>query len=208
VRYIDSHGLVSKIASDEIILDTTLPTASMNINEDASYTGTNEVILHLECWDANGIRTLVGCNDQWFSEPIDLEVGKAQVQWDLSADKDGEAWVYVSVTEEENSGVAVVNSSKDEPIVLDLVLVNEVGTEVATGELEVSPGGQVARYVDEPTLLGEYFNSIDGKFKGTLNLLGRDGRKSSVVGLIQNRTTGALIAVRASGKVFSPGSRN
>jgi hypothetical protein len=112
--------------------------------------------------------------------------------------------VYVSVTSAENSGVAIVNTGKEELVRLELILVDETGEEVDRTMLELFPGQHLSRFVDDFELMGDYFEKVSGDFRGTLNISVDEGKEVSVVGLLQNRTSGALIAVEASEKAFSP----
>ncbi len=62
---------------------------------------------------------------------------------------------------------------------------------------------QFALFVDDADLFQTYFRVHPEDLHGTLNLQVRDSRKVAVVGLIQKRATGALIAVATGGKGFT-----
>ncbi len=79
-----------------------------------------------------------------------------------------------------------------------MTLVDQQGIPVAEQQLELQPGQQLARFADEPEMFKTYFAAHPGEFKGTLNVRVRQDRPVGLMGLIQRRDTGALIAV-ASG---------
>jgi hypothetical protein len=112
--------------------------------------------------------------------------------------------VYVSVTSEEDTGIAAFNPDSEEPVRLDLYLLDELGTQVATAELTLQPMQQKALFVTEADLFQSYFDSHQHDFCGTLNIHARDERTFSVLGLILKRDSGALVAVSASAKAFKP----
>jgi hypothetical protein len=55
VQYKDAAGNISSNATDSIILDTTVPTGSITINSNATYTNSTTVTLNLNAADLNGI---------------------------------------------------------------------------------------------------------------------------------------------------------
>ncbi|MEW5760062.1 MAG: LamG domain-containing protein, partial [Candidatus Thermoplasmatota archaeon] len=85
------HGVLSSIVSDDIKLDTTLPTGSISINDGARYTNKNSVTLKLSANDANGIASMSFSDDgiNWLSEPY-----KSSKAYTLPG-IDGEKEVYV-----------------------------------------------------------------------------------------------------------------
>jgi hypothetical protein len=62
-KYRDRAGNVSDVYSDSIILDTTLPTGSLIINDQATYVTTTLVTLDLTASDANGVTQMRFSND-------------------------------------------------------------------------------------------------------------------------------------------------
>lgn len=106
--------------------------------------------------------------------------------------------VYVSVTADENTGVGLYNPDLLNPIIMDLVLMDDEGDELAQADMTMDPGQQLARFVDEAELFQAYFNANPGECKGTLNITVRDGNSACIMGIIQKRATGAMIAVLPS----------
>ena len=108
---------------------------------------------------------------------------------------------YVNVTTDENTGVALHNPHKTESITVDLVLVD--GEEQARRQLTLGPLEQLVGFVDEEELFADFLQSLNGEFNGTLNVYAT-GSGVSMLGLIQKRATGALIAVSATQNAFTP----
>ena len=108
---------------------------------------------------------------------------------------------YVSVTADENTGVALYNPNRTEAVTVDLVLVD--GNEQARKRASLGPLEQLVAFVDEEALFGEFLESVEGSFRGTLNVSAAE-HGVSVLGLIQKRATGALIEVSTSPAVFIP----
>lgn len=107
---------------------------------------------------------------------------------------------YVSFTEKENSGVGIYNPGRD-VLPLQLILLDQQGEEEVSRTLFLDPGRQLLSFIDEPSLFANYFAEVDS-FKGTLNVSSSGGEKFGLIGLIQNRSTGALIAVKVSKSAF------
>lgn len=105
---------------------------------------------------------------------------------------------YVSVTTDENTGIALYNPDSENPVVVRLILFDGQGLEQARRDLTVQPSSQLTRFLDEEGLLGDYFEAHPGVFKGTLSLIVVEGSEVPVIGLLQNRSTGALFAVPIS----------
>ena len=108
---------------------------------------------------------------------------------------------YVSVTAEENTGVALHNPHNTASVTVDLILVS--GEEQARKQLTLGPLEQLVALIDEEALFRDFLESVDGVFKGTLNVHAT-GDGVSILGLIQKRATGALIAVSATEDAFTP----
>ena len=89
-------------------------------------------------------------------------------------------------------------------MILDLILLDESGNEVKRTVLEVFPGQQVARFVDDAGLMESYFGTVEEQFRGTLKVFARDASRISLIGLLQDRTTGAQMAVGSSNEALNP----
>ena len=112
--------------------------------------------------------------------------------------------IYVSQTADERTGVAIYNPDRVNPATLDLYLVDAAGGQQASIQLALSPGQQISQFVDEASLFQAYFAANPGDFRGTLNIRARSMRRVSVIGLLQDRTSGALVAVSPGLDAFSP----
>ncbi len=71
-------------------------------------------------------------------------------------------------------------------------------------QLALAPGQQVAGFVDEPLFFDAFFGTSPGDFQGTFNVVTQNSRPISVLGLLQDRTTGVPIAVSGSLNAFKP----
>lgn len=89
-------------------------------------------------------------------------------------------------------------------VTIDAYLVDSNGQLDATREITVEPGQQIVGFIDEVALFVDYFSTHPTKYNGTLNLIARGGGEVSVVGLLQKKRTGALVAVSTSGKAYVP----
>ncbi len=110
----------------------------------------------------------------------------------------------MSQTTDERAGVAIYNPDRVNSATLDLYLLDAAGAQQASVQLALSPGQQIAQFVDESSLFQAYFSANPGDFQGTLNLQARSNRRVSVIGLLQNRASGALVAVSTALDAFSP----
>jgi hypothetical protein len=110
VKFEDIHGLLSAPVSDDIILDTTDPTGSIEIDGGAAYTGSNEVTLSLSYSDKNGLTSIEVSNDAGFSDPQSLAGFVEDLEWDLGMSSDGTAWVYLRLVDPVGNEL-VVNAS-------------------------------------------------------------------------------------------------
>jgi len=106
--------------------------------------------------------------------------------------------VYLSVTSQENTGIAVFNPNITSAITLDLALIDDQGVEQAQATMNLAGGQQLARLADEPELFQAFFNGITGDWKGTLRITVRNQKTACIMGIIQKRATGAMIAVSGS----------
>ncbi len=113
--------------------------------------------------------------------------------------------VYVSRTSLENTGIAIFYAGYtslfgDFPTTIDVTLLDDGGNTVSEATLEMEPGQQRSLFVDE--MFKTYFDSHPGDFRGTLSVRGRPVcGLIHVLGLIQKRADGALIAVPTSSMV-------
>ena len=113
--------------------------------------------------------------------------------------------IFVSVDQEENTGVAMYNPSPDATARLSLILLDSLGVEIARQEdLELLPGQQLVGFVDGVELFQNYFDANPEDFQGTLNVSVSTGPDIALIGLLQKRATGALIVVAASSTSFGP----
>lgn len=110
--------------------------------------------------------------------------------------------VYTSVTDDENTGVALYNPG---PLAatLDIFLVNDAGTEIASRQITLEKGQQIAVFVNEQLLFQSFFEQMSMvSFHGTVNILARSDGQVSALGLIQHRATGALMSIPAGPEAF------
>ena len=113
--------------------------------------------------------------------------------------------IYVSVDQEENTGVAMYNPDPDATARLTLILLDSSGDEMVRQEdLELLPGEQLVGFVDGVELFQNYFEANPDDFRGTLNVSVSSGPDVALIGLLQKKVTGALIAVAASSTSFEP----
>jgi hypothetical protein len=112
--------------------------------------------------------------------------------------------VYVSVTERENTGMAVYNPN-DDPVTLDLILLDNQGIQETTAEVTLQPGEQESRFlaVTADAVMKTFFDQ-NPDFQGTLNIQVRGGNTVALLGLIQKVSSRALLAVPVSAKAFLP----
>lgn len=108
---------------------------------------------------------------------------------------------FVSINSTENTGVAILNSDTETASMLELTLVRN-GQAQATAQLEVPQGRQIVGFVDEDSFFKAFFDANPGDFTGTLNIHVLTGPAVAVMGLMQKRSSGALIAVSTSDKAF------
>ena len=110
--------------------------------------------------------------------------------------------MYVSLTAEENTGVPPLHNPHNiASVTVDLILVSR--EEQARKQLTLGTLEQFVAFIDEEALFRDFLESVDGVFKGTLNVHAT-GDGVSILGLIQKRATGALIAVSTTENAFTP----
>jgi hypothetical protein len=131
----DSTGLVSKVISDSIILDTTAPNGTVAIKAGAPMTTFLETVLSLSATDANGIDKMRVGNDANFTGS-EWKTYAAVADWTLEMG-DGVKMVYVQY--KDKAGNTAVFS---DDIILD--------TEAPTGSMMINSGDEITmdRYVD------------------------------------------------------------
>jgi hypothetical protein len=112
--------------------------------------------------------------------------------------------IYVSVSAQENTGVALYNPDKENTVSVNAILVDSSGIERATRLLGIEPGRQRLSFVHETDLFSDYFSEHPESFTGTLNLIVEGEGSVSVLGLLQKRQTDALIAVAGSEHAYNP----
>ena len=111
---------------------------------------------------------------------------------------------YISVNLEESSGIAAYNPDGSNAVLVDMTLLDATGAEMAMGQLTLQPNEQLTRFVDEPgELFPDFFAANPEPFTGTLNFNVVEGG-IAVLGLIQKRAGGQLIAVGTSSQDFLP----
>jgi len=103
--------------------------------------------------------------------------------------------VYVSVSSQENTGVAWFNPSAVAQSRLRVSLYDKGGAQRATAEVTLNPKQHSARFADDATLFKTFFQQNPAAFTGTLGIQVLSGSPIAVTGLIQKRATGALISV-------------
>ncbi|GAB4239135.1 MAG: hypothetical protein Kow00109_13860 [Acidobacteriota bacterium] len=103
--------------------------------------------------------------------------------------------LFVSWNSSEDTGVALYNSASDDPVLVEVRLADENGTVVATRLLELGPRQQLLGFVDDLVFFADHFAGRSAPFRGTLNLRSTTDQGIAVLGLLQRRDTGALIAV-------------
>ncbi len=125
----------------------------------------------------------------------------------------GSHQIYVSQTGEENTAIAAYNPHPTLLATSEILLLDDQGNLQATGVLELQPQEQFAAFVDHNRLFADFFNQVQQKstspisesgFKGTIDInvrsdsMPRGTEKIAVIGLLQERSSNALIAVSTS----------
>ena len=101
--------------------------------------------------------------------------------------------VFVSRNSSENAGIALHNPSDLDSVVVELVLLAQDPQEVARSQLALGPGRQLARFLDEAELFQAFFEQSSEDFVGSVRINSSSG--VVVLGLLQDRKTGQLVAV-------------
>jgi len=111
VRFIDVHGLVSKISQASVEIDRLLPTGSLLINDGDSYTSFSTVRLDLDYYDNRGVGTIEISNQPDLADALTITQPQVTVDtWELEEGGDGPRTVHMRITDLAGN-VMVVNSS-------------------------------------------------------------------------------------------------
>jgi hypothetical protein len=111
VRFVDSHGLVSRIAKDSVVIDRLHPSGSISIEDDSEYTSTRTVSLDLSYNDNKGIATVEVSNNPDMNASFDILPPQTRIDnWDLTFGDDGPRTVYMRITDLAGNSV-IVNST-------------------------------------------------------------------------------------------------
>jgi len=110
--------------------------------------------------------------------------------------------IFASHNADENTGMAIYNVESS-PVTVWLRLLNAGGQQVSVRSVELEPKHQTALFLDASKLFGDYLASAS-PFVGTVNITTDNQKKVSVVGLVQRRDNGALMAVRSGATAFAP----
>ncbi|GAB4220256.1 MAG: hypothetical protein Kow001_01360 [Acidobacteriota bacterium] len=109
------------------------------------------------------------------------------------------ARLYVSVNDEESTGIALFNPDAQNSVRVRARLLDDVGVLQSQRDLDLlGPRNQRSCFVTEACLFQEFFRNRAGRFEGTLELEVESGGPVAAVGLVQRRD-GALMALPAGG---------
>jgi len=109
---------------------------------------------------------------------------------------------YVSRNSGEGSGLAVQNPDRVRTATLKMTLLDSSGVEVASENVTLEPGQRIAEFVGEAQFFKDYFEQNPEDFEGTLNVEVTDGEDAALIGLIQKKPGGDLIAIEATNNPF------
>ena len=109
---------------------------------------------------------------------------------------------YVSRNSGEGSGLAVQNPDRIRTATLKMALLDSSGMAVASEDLILLPGQRIAEFLGESEFFKDYFEQNPDDFAGTLNVEVIDGPDVALVGLIQKKPGGDLIAIEATNNPF------
>jgi hypothetical protein len=129
-RFTDEHGLVSSVCTDTIMYDPVTPTARVEIDRGAVYSGDTLVQVALEYSDLYPIGSLLLSNSADMAGAVELPPGTTAWEWDLGVTEDGEAFCYFQVTDLAGNAVVVSDSI-------------EVHLPRAVGTLEIEDGARL-----------------------------------------------------------------
>ena len=113
-QVVDLCGLMSPVYQDSILLDTTPPTCSITIDDGADFTGSRQVVLHIEVQDATMGPDLMRLTDQSFWSGDGWEPLSREVVWFLT---EGSGEKTVSLQARDLAGL--VSETCSDSILLD-----------------------------------------------------------------------------------------
>ncbi len=111
--------------------------------------------------------------------------------------------IYVSFTQSEYTGLAIYNPDATASTTARLSLLDDLGQERAERELTLQPKQQLVRFIHEADLFKTFFDAIHQDFKGSLLLDVLSGPGLALLGLLEDGTTGALLAVPGGAVTFA-----
>ncbi|RPJ86609.1 MAG: carbohydrate-binding protein, partial [Acidobacteria bacterium] len=111
--------------------------------------------------------------------------------------------LYVSVSAAENTGIAAFNPDTVLPVTARLTLLDEAGVNQVSKDLTLAPRRQLARFLTEPDFFQDFLAARPGGFRGTLLVDVTSGNRLAIMGLIQDRSTGVLVAMPSGTATFS-----
>ena len=85
------------------------------------------------------------------------------------------------------------------------ITTDSTGGAVDTENVVLEPGQRIAEFLGEAQFFKNYFEQNPGDFAGTLNVEVIEGSDAALIGLIQKKPGGDLIAVKATNNPF-PGN--
>jgi len=111
--------------------------------------------------------------------------------------------LYASVSTSENTGIAAFNPDAAAPVSARLTLLDDQGATQATKDVSLAPRQQLARFLTESEFFQDFLTTRPAGFRGTLLLDVTSGQGLALMGLIQDKATGALVAMPSGTGTFS-----
>ena len=105
-----------------------------------------------------------------------------------------QATVCVSKSARENTGIALFNPSREEPVELELVLHESDGSPVTQVDLTLEPGQHLARFMDEAPLFQDVLGSRS-EFVGHAVIRSSADGHFAAASLLQDTATGSVAVV-------------
>ncbi|RPI25866.1 MAG: hypothetical protein EHM61_13250 [Acidobacteria bacterium] len=109
--------------------------------------------------------------------------------------------LYASVTPDENTGIALYNPETT-VTTLNVWLLNQVGKQVGSRQISLTGRQRLAVFLDEPQLFQDFFAANPASFHGTVNVRAAGGKLVAVLGLLQRRANGALMAMGSGATAY------
>jgi hypothetical protein len=162
VRFIDSHGLVSKMVTDSIQYDSFPPMGSVVIDGDAEYTSGHMVQLSLEYSDNIEVEKVELSNDPDFTDLYLVTEGTTTINdWQLAEGGDGPRSVHLRVTDVAGNVVTDTDA-------IELYEPKSVGSILIEGDAQLVGSTVVTLTVDVPLMAGARLMQIsnDPTFAG------------------------------------------